>query len=930
MIEVGTLHASSTIDGAPLSEPSTEPTVVDGPGAPTSIRASFLWGSYVLEVFSAADRAGFDQLYRQRLVSREHDQRALVPEGFEEFRLPGFCVVCQRPTLFRSELSAPTGGNGRTEVAWREQQTCDCGLNCRERSAYHVLSQFPGIARDAKIYCTERGHFFAHLAKAFPNAIASESLGDAVPLGRRNADGVRNEDLTRLTFADASIDCIVSLSAVGRVDDSVAALREAARCLKPGGFLLLTVPFRLDRADTIARAGVAAGHEFGWELLDTLKSAGFGAAELVVFTAPQYGYAGVQFVILATRAVAVEHDGAPPTSPETTKNAAPLPPALLVIAQEEQGLNFLEVLRAKLKDDYSNGQILCLVRKDDYSPAFRELKAKDGRITTFVVEHAMTDAELREALAERFAQKRVFWLRGDDRIHNRLVSPRPFRIQPDESISDYMDGDETTAAPVAYPEFVNINLTNRCNYTCFFCDLTIFGDNPDLPIEKLYSLRRLIRKVDIVDLTSLGEALLHPQIKDAIRFVTATNRGKGIALTTTGMLLTEEITRLLSERLYQLTISLNAGNPDTYRRDMGSKKWEKVHENVRVARTILPRDKITLSFVMHGDNLDEVEEFVRIAARLDVWHARLVGMVVQKPEFIRRSLWFHREKAKAVIERARQLGKELGVIVSDVYETVQEKSSSNDVACILPTQGSYILLNGDVMPCCYARPQTMGSVHHPGGFEAVWSGKKYRKLRKSLYFKQCETCIVFQEPALDSLERHFDGEVREELRKVLPLITVAVHDAKSPTELQAAVKQLKRQTYPFWEAVLVLDSSADEGTRQAANELGRTHENVRAVQHDQERETSTWNAGLSHARGELFCSMSAAQPFDPSRLEAYLKTLDRLGSECMMAYEARADGGEIDRTRAVFRTKWAGARELVLRSPSGQGCFATSFTSEGC
>jgi MoaA/NifB/PqqE/SkfB family radical SAM enzyme len=919
--------------------PVTSPELVapsDGP-ADTSIRASFLWGPYVLEVFSATDRASFERLYRQRLVAHLRDQKALVPQGFDEFVLPGFCVVCQKPTMFKTaDLAFESSADGHLEPAWRERQVCTCDLNCRERSSYHVLSQIPGISSDAKIYCTERGPLFTHVRKAFPNAIASEHLGDQVPLGARNAEGVRNEDITRLTFADGSIDCILSLSTLEKVIDVDAALRETARCLKPGGLLMLPVPFRFDEN------GLRSKGEFGWDLLGSLREAGFAEAEMVVFTAPQYGYAGIQFIILANRGASVENPVSTPRPSEpaealesgkvqiASKAEPTFVPAVLVISQEEQGLGFLEVLRDKLEDKYPNGQILCLVRKDNYSPAFTELKAKDPRIVALVVDNAMDDNTLRQALAERFAGKRVFWLRGSDRIRDRLANPKPFRIQPDESIVDYLDGTDGEAQ--VYPEFVNINMTNRCNYSCFFCDLTIFGDNPDLPIEKVYSLKRLIRKVGIVDLTSLGEALLHPQIKEAIRFITANNQKNGIALTTTGMLLTEEITRLLSKRLYQLTISMNASTPETYRRDMGSKKWEKVLENLRVARKILPRDKMTLSFVMHGDNLDEVEDFVRIAGELDVWHARLVGMVVQKPEFVRRSLWFHKERAKEVVQKARQLGKELGVIVSDMYETVQEKSASGETTCIMPTYGSYILLNGDVMPCCYSRPQTMGSVHDEGGFDAVWNGKKYRRLRSSLYFKQCETCVVFQEPGTDSLERHFDGEVREDVRKVLPLITVAVYNPESPNALSAAVAQLKRQTYPFWEAVLVLDPGASDATKAAAEELCRSNEQIRWMKSTHERGARPIFAeGLTEARGELFCWMNAAKPFGPMRLEAYLKTFDRLDGSSVMAYEAPAAGAALDLTRAVFRTNGVGqASKFDPYTPEPATCVAASFTGEGC
>jgi len=56
--------------------------------------------------------------------------------------------------------------------------------------------------------------------------------------------GSRCEDITRLTFADASLDLIVSSDVLEHVPDLEAALAETARVLRPGGLHLFTVPPR--------------------------------------------------------------------------------------------------------------------------------------------------------------------------------------------------------------------------------------------------------------------------------------------------------------------------------------------------------------------------------------------------------------------------------------------------------------------------------------------------------------------------------------------------------------------------------------------------------------------------------------------------------------------------------------------------------------
>jgi hypothetical protein len=56
--------------------------------------------------------------------------------------------------------------------------------------------------------------------------------------------------------------------------------------------------------DPIDPKGVLCFHDFGWDLLDTMRAAGYAEVEVTVFTAPHYGYVGLQYVIVAKRAEA--------------------------------------------------------------------------------------------------------------------------------------------------------------------------------------------------------------------------------------------------------------------------------------------------------------------------------------------------------------------------------------------------------------------------------------------------------------------------------------------------------------------------------------------------------------------------------------------------------------------------------------------------
>ena len=69
-------------------------------------------------------------------------------------------------------------------------------------------------------------------------------------------DGVRSEDLTHLTHADASFDVILTSETLEHVPNLDAALREIWRVLAPGGRHVFTVPQLPHVAKTFARSVV--------------------------------------------------------------------------------------------------------------------------------------------------------------------------------------------------------------------------------------------------------------------------------------------------------------------------------------------------------------------------------------------------------------------------------------------------------------------------------------------------------------------------------------------------------------------------------------------------------------------------------------------------------------------------------------------------
>jgi len=146
------------------------------------------------------------------------------------------------------------------------------------------------------------GPLAAFLRRSARSATFSEYFAEAERGSVR--DGVRCEDVQRLTYADASFDLVTHTEVLEHVPDDARAFAELFRVLRPGGLMLFTVPLHggpttVERArlengtirhllepvhhlDPLRHEGILAFRDYGLDILDRLSSAGFVDARTLV------------------------------------------------------------------------------------------------------------------------------------------------------------------------------------------------------------------------------------------------------------------------------------------------------------------------------------------------------------------------------------------------------------------------------------------------------------------------------------------------------------------------------------------------------------------------------------------------------------------------------------------------------------------------
>jgi len=244
--------------------------------------------------------------------------QTISPTGF-----PGACYICREEVLF--EVDVPADGS---PVNWREALVCPhCKLISRWRSCLHVFESICEPTAEDRIYLTETlSPIYQNLAGRFPLLTSSEYFpeNDFGEMVQTHLMPVRNEDITKLSFADTSFEIVLCFDVLEHVPDFRSALKEFYRVLDAGGQLVISVPFSFEKetnvrarlgedgqiehltepsyhGDPLSDQGVLSYYDFGIDLLDELREAGFQESFLLCYYSQEWAYLNRNLVYIARK-----------------------------------------------------------------------------------------------------------------------------------------------------------------------------------------------------------------------------------------------------------------------------------------------------------------------------------------------------------------------------------------------------------------------------------------------------------------------------------------------------------------------------------------------------------------------------------------------------------------------------------------------------
>jgi MoaA/NifB/PqqE/SkfB family radical SAM enzyme len=314
--------------------------------------------------------------------------------------------------------------------------------------------------------------------------------------------------------------------------------------------------------------------------------------------------------------------------------------------------------------------------------------------------------------------------------------------------------DRTERAPIATPEEIYLEVTNRCNLRCRTCP-QFFGMAErfhDLTWERFLAITDQFPHLRRVVLHGVGEPLLNPDLGRMIRQLKG--RGAHVLFNSNGLLLRgRRANDLATTGLDELRVSIDGGSPETYRAVRGVDGFDRILANIhrfqalkRAAGVEVPR--VSLWVTGMKTTVRDLPALVRTAAAHDVREVYLQRLVYSERGIATadQALYGRADETdRAAVAEALCLAGELGIALRGSGELgpaeLVDRPAAGDApwrGCHRPWRLMYITANGSVLPCCIApfttapyRDIVLGELAGQSVAE-VWDGERYRAWRRRM------------------------------------------------------------------------------------------------------------------------------------------------------------------------------------------------------
>jgi len=316
--------------------------------------------------------------------------------------------------------------------------------------------------------------------------------------------------------------------------------------------------------------------------------------------------------------------------------------------------------------------------------------------------------------------------------------------------------------PLSFPLSLYVETTNRCNFRCRYCPMSLKGYSQVAGGFRTMTLDEFKRIADDIKANQrlkvlrfylMGEPLLNPQLPEMIRYSHSLRLAERTELTTNGSLLDEAKSRaILGSGLDYLRVSISAVDPERQKAITQSEiTVEEIRHNVETFRRIRDESRRSSPFLyvkmLATGRSDEDRRF------LELYRDLADEAVIEQP-----MNWdgFDQHDLLGAYYQGNQTGEERAF-----YPYPKE-------VCPFPFYTLVVNVNGDVTVCCvdWNKATRVGNVFD-ASLQSIWEGAALRDLRRLHVSHRrranpsCRDCrFLFTSP--DNLD-HMPADLAEKL-----------------------------------------------------------------------------------------------------------------------------------------------------------------------
>ena len=323
------------------------------------------------------------------------------------------------------------------------------------------------------------------------------------------------------------------------------------------------------------------------------------------------------------------------------------------------------------------------------------------------------------------------------------------------------------------PSSINLMMIDSCNAQCIMCgkDYQSFGTKDRLSLQDMKTIYSHLDMRQVVDVIygGGGEPFLNPDLARIASFTQQHYPSVQHTVISNFLQWKEKMVESMLQDSVHFLISVNAASRETYKKVSGVDGFTAVTEHIRslvrlreqVGNTV----HIALSMILMAQNIDELTDFIRLAAELGADEVKTLYVRVYPEEYrVKKShsgtivptdsLFYAQEKSDDKIREAELIARANRIRFD--HEPLFSNAKRRERNCCEPWKSLFVNFNGDVYPCPASeilfKPKVDTGQYDTGNIlkqplSEFWNNQFWQTLRESNrtnarkeHFAECRCC----------------------------------------------------------------------------------------------------------------------------------------------------------------------------------------------